>query len=270
MSNDDPPPGTTPEDPQGAPLDVDDEPGGSEQSRTRAWARDGAVMVLLVLVLGIIVKAFFLQAFYIPSQSMQPGLVENDRIVVQKVSYWLGGSPQRGDVVVFEDPGDWLGADEQPGPGNPVTKTLGLLGLFPTEGHLVKRVIGIPGDKIECCDQDGQIIVNGTPLDESGYVETNGAPCNGPMTGTCGWAAGPVPEGTVFVMGDNRSASADSTVHLCTTMETDCTDVPYVDDSLIVGKVWGVVWPFSRFGVVDNDPPSFGDVPAPLEPAPGS
>ncbi len=250
--------------------DGPDDDGPDATRRGRPLLRDGAVMLGLVLVLGIIVKTFFLQAFYIPSQSMEPGLVQSDRIVVQKVSYWLGGSPQRGDVVVFEDPGAWLGPDEQPGPQNPITKTLGALGLYPTTGHLVKRVVGAPGDIVECCNADGQILVNGEPLDESSYVETDGAPCNGPMTGNCDWRAGPVPAGTVFVLGDNRSASADSSVHLCTRMETDCTDVPYVDDSLIVGKVWGVVWPFSRFGVVDNGPSSFDVVPAPLDPAPGS
>ncbi len=284
MDNDEAEPGRTPGEtglsdegdlsssgPSGVRMpEPDEHPGSVTASRDRSLLRDAAVMLLLVLVLGIIIKAFFLQAFYIPSQSMQPGLVQSDRIVVQKVSYWLGGSPQRGDVVVFEDPGDWLGPEEQPGPQNPITKALGVLGLYPSTGHLVKRVIGIPGDNVECCDVSGRILVNGKPLDESSYVETNGAPCNGPMTGNCAWVAGPVPAGTVFVLGDNRSASADSSVHLCTTMETDCTDVPYVDDSLIVGKVWGVVWPFSRFGVVDNGPSSFDDVPAPLDPAPGS
>ena len=93
----------------------------------------------------MVLKAFFVQAFYIPSESMEPGLVKNDRILVQKVSYWGGGGPQRGDVVVFEDPGGWLGAGDVAGPENPVAKALAKVGLYPSGGHLVKRVIGVAG-----------------------------------------------------------------------------------------------------------------------------
>ena len=122
------------------------------------------------MVLAVVIKAFFVQAFYIPSESMEPGLVKNDRILVQKWSYWGGGSPERGDVVVFEDPGGWLGAGDVAGPANPVTKALAKIGLFPSGGHLVKRVIGVEGDTIVCCDDQGRLSVNGTSVDEEGYV----------------------------------------------------------------------------------------------------
>ena len=140
-------------------------------------------ILLLVVALGlaILIKAVLVQAFYIPSESMEPGLVRNDRILVQKVSYWFGGSPERGDVVVFEDPGGWLGA-EAVGPPNAVTKVMAKIGLYPSGGHLVKRVIGVAGDKIHCCDDQGRIEVNGVPLDEKDYARKGGAKCFGPRS----------------------------------------------------------------------------------------
>jgi signal peptidase I len=211
------------------------------------------ILLVIAVVLAVVLKAFFVQAFYIPSESMEPGLVKNDRILVQKVSYWGGGSPQRGDVVVFEDPGGWLGADDVAGPTNPVTRALEKIGLFPSGGHLVKRVIGVAGDTITCCDNQGRISVNGVPIDESGYtlpgvIDLND--CYGPMTGNCSWSAGPVPKGHIFVMGDNRAHSADSTYHMCQVGETECTKNPYVDVDSVVGKVFALVWPLSRFGGV--------------------
>jgi signal peptidase I len=214
------------------------------------------ILLLIAVLLAVVLKAFFVQAFYIPSESMEPGLVKNDRILVQKVSYWGGGGPHRGDVVVFEDPGGWLGAGDVAGPENPVAKTLERIGLYPSGGHLVKRVIGVAGDTIVCCDSLGRLSVNGTSVDEKGYARPGGesstTDCFGPMTGNCSWTAGPVPKGTVFVMGDNRANSADSTVHMCVDTETECTNNPYVDTDLIVGKVFALVWPLSRFGGGDG------------------
>ena len=137
--------------------------------------QETVLLLVVAVVLAVVLKTFFVQAFYIPSESMEPGLVENDRILVEKTSYWFG-EPQRGDVVVFEDPGGWLGDDDASGPSNAFTEALAKLGLFPSGGHLVKRVIGVEGDVITCCDDEGRIAVNGEPLDESGYVIT-GADC---------------------------------------------------------------------------------------------
>jgi signal peptidase I len=223
------------------------------------------ILLVIAVLLAVALKAFFVQAFYIPSESMEPGLVKNDRILVQKVSYWRG-QPDRGDVVVFKDPGGWLGAEDVKGPTNPVAKGMEKIGLYPSGGHLVKRVIGVAGDTITCCDDKGRISVNGTPIDENGYArpgKIDQNDCYGPMTGNCSWSAGPVPAGHVFVMGDNRDHSADSTVHMCVEGQTDC--VPgreFVSDDLIVGKVLALVWPLSRWSGSDGTD-AFDKVPDP-------
>jgi len=235
----------------------------AERPHIPIW-QETLILLVIAVVLAVVLKAFFVQAFYIPSESMEPGLVKNDRILVQKVSYWGGGSPERGDVVVFEDPGGWLRDSDVKGPANPLTKALAAVGLFPTGGHLVKRVVGVAGDTIVCCDEQGRISVNGQAVDETDYVkDEENVDCAGPMTGNCNWTAGPVPEGKIFVMGDNRAHSADSTVHLCVEGQTDCVKgSEFVDVDLVVGKVFALVWPFSHFGGVGGSD-AFDKVPAP-------
>ena len=244
-----------------AAPEPDVEPDDGPAARPGAGARSGRrlpvwqeslLLVTAAVVLAVAVKALLVQAFYIPSASMEPGLVENDRILVQKVSYWFGGSPERGDVVVFEDPGGWLGNTETDDPG-PVQDLLSAVGLYPEGGHLVKRVVGVEGDVITCCDDQGRILVNGVPLDEDDYIAERppGVTCNGPMV-PCDWTAGPVPAGKLFVMGDNRSDSADSTVHLCLPDEVDCSRDPYVDVDDVVGKVFAVAWPLGHLGGIDG------------------
>lgn len=227
------------------------------------WQETGLLLVI-ALGLAIVIKAFFVQAFYIPSPSMEPGLVKNDRILVEKVSYWGSGTPQRGDVVVFKDPGGWLpeSADQ---PANALASALQKIGLYPTGGHLVKRVIGVAGDTIHCCDTQGRLQVNGVSLNESSYVKNDpNATCRGPMPGGthhCNWTAGPVPPGDVFVMGDNRNESADSSAHLCATAACNSPDA-YVPVKLVVGKVFVLLWPSSRFHFMHR-PGTFADVPSP-------
>ncbi len=222
--------------------------------------QESILLLGVALVLAIVIKAFFVQAFYIPSESMEPGLVNNDRILVEKWSYWGGGTPQRGDVVVFQDPGDWLGSEATPEDPGLLTRGLEKIGLYPAGGHLVKRVIGVAGDTVTCCDDQGRIMVDGVPLDEP-YLK-NAAKCNGPMIG-CHWSAGPVPEGHLFVMGDHRDHSADSSYHKCRESQTEC--VPgdeYVATDLVVGKVFVLVWPRAHFGLIKR-PATFEDLPEP-------
>lgn len=238
--------------------------GKKEKKQLPLW-QEIILLVVIALGLAIVIKAFFVQAFYIPSESMEPGLIKNDRILVEKWSYWGDKEPQRGDVVVFKDPGGWLGGGTA-GPSNPIAKAMVKVGLYPAGGHLVKRVIGVEGDTISCCDAKGRISVNGTPRNEDSYLaKQEGRPCNGPMIG-CRWTAGPVPKDHIFVMGDNRGRSADSTVHLCTKARTEATGaecVPgeeFVSNDLVVGKVFVLIWPFSRFDWIGR-PDSFADVP---------
>ena len=232
---------------------------GSKRKHLSVW-QETILLLGIALVLAVVIKALFVQAFYIPSASMEPGLVENDRILVQKPSYWFGG-PKRGDVVVFKDPGGWLPAAESAGPGGTVAKVLAKVGLYPSGGHLVKRVIGVGGDTIVCCDDEGRISVNGQPLDEAGYARLGDDPCYGPMVGDCDWQVGPVPDGHIFVMGDNRGDSRDSTVHMCLNTATNCTKNPYIDVDDVVGKVFALLWPSDRLEILDR-PDTFDDVPA--------
>jgi signal peptidase I len=237
--------------------------GGSAKKKKKkhlpVW-QETILLLGIAIVLAIVIKALFVQAFYIPSESMEPGLVQNDRILVEKPSYWFGGGPERGDVVVFKDPGGWLQGDEAAGPTSPVAKGLSKIGLYPTGGHLVKRVIGVEGDVITCCDK-GRIVVNGQPLNEEEYARADPNDCFGPMPegGKCDWKAGPVPSGRIFVMGDNRDNSADSSYHLCEG-STDCTDNPYVTTDGVVGKVFMLLWPSERFEILHR-PDTFADVP---------
>jgi signal peptidase I len=207
-------------------------------------------MVLLLgmaLVLAVVIKAFFVQAFYIPSGSMNDTLVLDDRILVQKVSYWAG-EPARGDIVVFSDPGGWLGPAEFQTAQNPLTRGLELFGLYPTGGHLVKRVIGLGGDRVVCCDKDGRVTVNGVALREGAYLAAGEKPSLIRFDVK-------VPEGYIWVQGDNRSNSADSRVHLG---DPGGGFIP-VDD--VVGKVFMVVWPWDHATVLER-PATFEGVEA--------
>lgn len=232
--------------------------------------QESILLLGVALGLAVLIKAVFVQAFYIPSESMEPGLVKNDRILVQKVSYWFGGSPSRGDVIVFEDPGEWLGPADAQGPTG-FASLLSKVGLYPTGGHLVKRVIGTEGDIIVCCDEQGRIEVNGKALDEEDYVRHDSRGCDGfvdpfytekksALSQSCSWTIGPVPAGKLFVMGDNREHSADSRAHLCGADEDPCTQSPWVDTDLVVGKVFTLIWPRDRWRWISR-PETFADVP---------
>jgi signal peptidase I len=240
-----------------------------EKQRPLRAVRETVLLLAFAIVLALVVKTFFVQSFYIPSESMEPGLIVNDRILVEKPSYWGSGGPQRGDVIVFDDPGGWLTQAEGNQPMSLLARGLAKIGLYPTGGHLVKRVIGVAGDTIVCCDEQGRLSVNGTPVDEDGFIEPQdgkdgSGQCDGPMPGgqmACNWTAGPVPAGSVFVMGDNRNDSADSTVHLCRPNAGRCDpDDAYVPVDDVVGKVFALAWPLGRAELV-HTPDAFDDVP---------
>lgn len=223
------------------PLDSDQEAEEEEAARSTRSRRSekqhmplALEMVLLLglaLFLAVVIKALFLQAFYIPSGSMNDTLVYNDRILVEKPSYWSGG-PERGDIVVFKDPGGWLGAGEGQPPATGFAKMMETFGLYPTGGHLVKRVIGVGGDHVVCCDDEGRITVNDAPLDED-YLAAGEKPSLIKFDKT-------VPAGYLWVQGDNRPQSADSRVHM------GDPGGGFVPEDDVVGKVFTVVWPFDH------------------------
>jgi signal peptidase I len=198
--------------------------------------QESILLVLTAMVMAVIVKTFFLQAFYIPSESMEPTMLVNDKILVQKVSYWTG-DVKRGDVVVFDDPGGWLGEEDSRHASNPVQRALEVVGLYPTGGHLIKRVIGVGGDKVVCCTEKGKITVNGKVLDEP-YLLDQQAPASDQAFNVV------VPKGHLWVMGDNRSNSADSRSHL------GDPGGGFIADKEVVGKAWLRVWPWSRAGII--------------------
>ncbi len=203
-----------------------------EKRQLPLW-QESILLVVIALVMAVVVKTFLVQAFYIPSGSMEPTMLVNDRILVQKVSYW-NHDVKRGDIVVFDDPGNWLEAEDSRQPHNVIQRSLEMFGLFPTGGHLIKRVIGVGGDHIKCCTTDGKLEVNGVPLDEP-YVLDQSLTKDRTFDVT-------VPKNHVWVMGDNRGNSADSRYHQG---DPGGGFVPTAD---IVGKAWVRVWPWSRAG----------------------
>lgn len=226
-------------------VDESSEPAGRDRSdpgHRTPWWKETLLLVGTALILALVIKTFFVQAFYIPSGSMEKTLEVNDRILVQKVSYWFG-DPQRGDIVVFDDPANWLGEEDGSTPSNPVTKALSFVGLYPSGGHLVKRVIGIGGDRVRCCDSGGRVTVNGVPLAEKPYLMSGSAPSDRRFDVR-------VPRGRLWMMGDNRSNSEDSRFH------QDLPGRGTVPEHDVVGKVWAIVWPFGRSHLL-HEPATF-------------
>jgi signal peptidase I len=210
--------------------------------RRVAWWQETIVLVALAVVVSVVVKAFFVQMFYVPSGSMRPLFVRNDRILVEKVSSWTG-DVERGNVVVFRDPGGWLGVAPEP---TGLQGALSKVGLYPAGGHLVKRVIGVGGDHVVCCDDRGRITVNDVPLEGSDYLREGVRPSRRPFDVV-------VPEGRLWVMGDNRPNSQDSRAH----QQAPGDGTVPVED--VVGRVWAIVWPWEHAQVLD-DPAAFDDL----------
>jgi signal peptidase I len=200
--------------------------------------RELLTVVGTALVLSILVRTFLIQAFYVPSASMEETLQENDRIIVSKISTRFTGI-DRSNVIVFHDPGGWLG-EGFPNPyDTPVGRVLQAVGIVPSNSgnDLVKRVIGVANDKIECCDASGRVTVNGVAIADS-YIKEG-------ITSDQVTFSVLVPEGYVFVMGDNRGNSEDSRFHL----DKNNGMVPIEE---IIGRVAMRIWPVSRIGGIEN------------------
>jgi signal peptidase I len=203
-----------------------------KQSGLPLWLELPLVIVIAV-VLAFLVKTFLVQIFYIPSGSMENTLLVGDRVAVNRFAYRIG-EPQRGDVVVFDGVDSFVPASAAPPSQGPVKDLLTELGrtvgvVPPPDTVFVKRVIGVGGDRVTCCDRRGRLGVNGTPIDEP-YLYPGDVPSNTPFDVT-------VPEGKLWVMGDHRGASADSRAHLG---DPGGGFVP-VDRTL--GRAFAVIWP---------------------------
>ncbi len=227
--------------------------------RTSSILKETVIIVVSALVLSWLVKSFLVQAFFIPSSSMHDTLIEDDRILVTK----LTPGPfdlKRGDIVVFKDPGGWLApgvAAEAGAVRNTLNDVMTFIGLYPQDAgeHLVKRVIGLPGDHISCAGPGEPLVVNGVAIDEP-YIAidpTTGQPAD-PSTKTFDIT---VPPDSLWVMGDNRPDSLDSRFH---TGEPGGGSIP---EANVVGKAFVTVWPLDRAKVLHNPGATFEDVPDP-------
>lgn len=245
-----------------------DEPAPTRRARQRkrgGWMflRDVVIIVVIALVASFLIKTFIVRSFYIPSGSMEQTLDVNDRILVDELTPRFGGY-ERGDIVVFQDPGGWLppqAADTRPAIVAGIDWLLSLVGLSApdSDDHLVKRIIGLPGDHVVCCNAIGQLTINGTPVDETSYV--NFPPGETAASGETFDVT--VPDGALWVMGDNRYSSADSREH------QDQPGKGFVPIDNVVGRAFLITWPFSRFGVLDSHHDVFAGVPEPTAtPAP--
>ncbi|ACZ30203.1 signal peptidase I [Xylanimonas cellulosilytica DSM 15894] len=223
-------------------------------SRGLGLLRETAIIVVSALVLSWLIKTLLVQAFYIPSPSMYDTLVEGDRVMVSRLVPRVLDI-HRGDIVVFKDPGGWLDPYVPPdhGPiGNAVVTGLTAVGLMPqdTGEHLIKRVIGLPGDHVTCCDADGQVDVNGVAITETPYLRPGQVPSKASFDVV-------VPDGMLFVLGDNRGDSADSRAHLGN------PGGGFVPVDNVVGTAFATVWPFPRATWHRNPGDVFEQVPAP-------
>lgn len=212
-----------------------------------AAVKEVAIVVVVALVLSALIRTLLVQAFYVPSASMEDTLLINDRIIASKITTDVVGV-HRGDIVVFKDPGAWLSPVEVN--NGPIRSFLMWVGLLPSNSgdDLVKRVIGVGGDRVICCNEQGQISVNGKALVNESYVRP------GEVTDQIRFDI-VVPDKHIFVMGDNRGNSEDSRFHL----DANNGAVP-VDN--VVGRVVLRIWPLDRFSPLTR-PNSFDAIPAP-------
>lgn len=193
---------------------IDDQP-----TRRSSFWRELPILLGVAIVVAIVVRAFLLQTFYIPSVSMQNTLDINDRVLVNKVVFHVR-SPQRGEVIVFQAPRAWRSD--------------------PKDEDFIKRVIGVGGDRIVCCDQQQRLVVNGEPLDEP-YLYSDGLASDAAATNPFDVT---VPEGRLWVMGDHRSSSGDSADHY--QRNGGDIEAATISEDAAVGRAFVLFWPVGR------------------------
>ncbi|GAA2754240.1 signal peptidase I [Amnibacterium kyonggiense] len=240
---------------QSPPRDAVQRPGRRPSRGAAGFLRDLVVIVVVAVLASFLIKTFLIRSFFIPSESMQNTLQVGDRILVNELVPGLVPL-QRGDVVVFSDPGGWLEGDQPvAAPAGPVAAAgdwlLSLVGLSNQDAnnHLVKRVIGLPGDHVVCCNALGQMSVNGVPVVEPYAVLHPGSRA---VSGTPFDVT--VPKGRLWVMGDNRYDSKDSRY------QTDTPSKGFVPISDVVGRAFVVSWPVSHWSWLSDYPGTFDGV----------
>jgi signal peptidase I len=218
---------------------------GKHRKHRRSFWRELPVLVIVALVLALLIKSFAIQAFYIPSASMENTLEIGDRVLINKVVYHLR-SIHRGDIIVFDGTGSW-DFDSPPASSNLFSKAIdeleGIVGISHDSSIYIKRVIGLPGDHVACCNAEGQVTVNGVPLSESSYLYPGNAPSTQKFSII-------VPAGRLWVMGDHRAVSYDSRGHMG---DPGGGTIP---ESAVLGRAFVIIWPPSRWGFL-NIPATF-------------
>jgi signal peptidase I len=237
-----------------AVADSDTGDGARRTSRWKSSRWEIPLLILIAVVIALVIKTFFVQVFYIPSGSMEPTLhgcpgCRADRVLVNKLVYRTR-DVRRGEVIVFKGPPSWQPESTAPASGNPVSRAFHSVGsaigiAAPGSEDLVKRVIGIGGDHVVCCDSQGRITVNGTALTEP-YIYPGAQPSSETFDVT-------VPKGRLWVMGDNRDKSADSRAHRS---DHDGT----IPESDVIGRAFAVIWTPSHWKTLPV-PKTFGDIP---------
>lgn len=209
----------------------------SHKSRSLPLWIEMPLVIIIAILLAFLVKTFLVQIFYIPSGSMENTLLVGDRVAVNRLAYRLG-QPERGDVIVFDGIDSFVPASQAPPSEGPIAglftelgRTVGI--VPPPDTVFVKRVIGVAGDKVACCDPKGRVTVNGTAINEP-YLYPGNEPSDTQFSVV-------VPEGKLWVMGDHRAASADSRAHLG---DPGGGFVP-VDRAL--GRAFAVIWPRAQW-----------------------
>lgn len=232
----------------GHPQEFDDraaerEPGGRSAKSGRStpwrWLKEIVIVLVIALVLSFVVKTFLFRPFFIPSSSMEQTLLVGDRIFANQIGPNFTGY-QRGDIVVFKDTQGWLVPEAKPAQ-SVVESAMVFIGVAPdpSNDYLIKRIIGVPGDRVSCCDAQGRISINGKVVDESYAVPTQpGAEVPFDVV---------VPAGDFWVMGDNRPDSADSRFH------RDAPLKGFIASKDVVGTASVIAWPLNRIRVLGND-----------------
>jgi len=218
------------------------------------FLRDAAIIVVAALVVSFLIKTFLIRSFFIPTESMEATLVRDDRIIVSQLTPEVF-ELNRGDVIVFVDPGGWLSQQSGVSEDDPLSRILNGISVFVglsspnNEQHLVKRVIGLPGDRVVCCDDLGAMSVNGVALTET-YVQLP----QGVSKVSSNDFDVTVPEDALWVMGDNRYNSADSRRNM------DKPGGGFVPLENVVGRAIVISWPQERWTWLGNYPPVFSEI----------